>query len=218
MCAYRPMFFHGTFAPEFLPDDDDGAVRLNQLWLKRVRRRFPVRFFSAIEHGSASGRVHTHSLMWIPAVVTIGDRNVRRHLQEQWIYGRSEVAPCRTRASFSYCAKYAVKGGRYTFSRNPGVGAPGIQRWRERIERVHSLRKFKHRDDLPAFHRCQVLGTTQVIRIPESAVKRACLELGVQYAPDDLTEYQRYAVQFLGAPTGPLKSDDDLKWILRSRR
>lgn len=77
----EPNFFVGlTYDDENLPADGRVSKREVQLFIKRVRRRTPVRYFAVGEYGERGGRPHYHAVLFgvqadIPSRSGIGYRH-----------------------------------------------------------------------------------------------------------------------------------------------
>lgn len=127
-------------APERLEYEDF------RLFLRRVRKRGPVRFYAAGEYGGQGGRAHWHALLfgfdfsdrvyWRDSPG--GARLYRsRLLEELWPHGFSSVGTV-TFASAAYVARYVLKadagGGFARMSRMPGIGSGWFKRFRCDVE------------------------------------------------------------------------------------
>lgn len=118
-----------TYDEEHLPPDGSLRKRDLQLYLKRLRRRLPFRFFAAGEYGERGGRPHYHLLLF-------GVHHGSEHIVREWSCGLVDVRPSLDGAA-AYVAGYVVKklGARaaencdrlrvrpfVVMSRRPGIG------------------------------------------------------------------------------------------------
>lgn len=88
-----------------------------QLFLKRVRRKHPVRYFGCAEYGSLRGRPHYHVILfgWNPADKLFFKRSptgrpiyVSKELSSFWKHGFATIEDFSEEAAF-YCSKYLNK-------------------------------------------------------------------------------------------------------------
>lgn len=118
------------------PDHLAAAVlqyRHVQTWLKKIRHKFPLRYFAVGEYGDKKGRAHWH-------IIAFWKRNVpdvpmdERFDWEPWPHGVSHFKKLTHGAGYAYVCKYLQKGdakiaesasNQVTFktSRNPPLGS-----------------------------------------------------------------------------------------------
>ena len=121
-----------TYAPEFLPDTRNAAVRDWQAFLKQLVRKLGVRprFYCTSENGEEHGRIHFHFLLFgIP--LDIEFHEIHKFIEDCWHRGFVQISPA-TGKSFSYISKYVTKDFRntehddwdiiQTFSKRPPLG------------------------------------------------------------------------------------------------
>lgn len=100
-------------------------------WLKRVRKRYQVRYFACGEYGSQGQRPHFHVILWFDTVVQQHD--IDDLLNVTWFYGFTQAKPVNS-DNMRYVAKYTVKEHLETppvfpspyavMSRRPGIAGP----------------------------------------------------------------------------------------------
>lgn len=129
------VFVTTTFSEEFYPKDGSVRVRDVQLFVKRLRSRFPqfpIRFFAVGEYGSRTWRPHYHFLFFGAALQP-------RDVAEVWQQGFVSVGSVSLQSA-QYCAAYTTKkltkpgspelnGRTPEFMRcslRPGIGAPAV--------------------------------------------------------------------------------------------
>lgn len=129
-------------APEFI------SVRDVQLFIKRLRRRFRVRYFATGEYGSVSHRAHYHLVVFGEdfrnGSYSIDDRLYGHpYLDRAWGHGFVSVGDVSL-ASCMYVAGYATKkiGDPDVFnimSRRPGIGRGWVDRYWDDIRRTETI-------------------------------------------------------------------------------
>ncbi len=53
-----------TYSEENLPKNGSVSPKVVQRWIKRLRRRFPIRYFAVGEYGDRYGRPHYHAILY----------------------------------------------------------------------------------------------------------------------------------------------------------
>lgn len=118
-----------TYSDEFVPEDGGLHYSHFQLFMKRLRKRFPdktIRFYMAGEYGENYGRPHFHACLFnhaftdlTPIRKTSSGSMIFRSavLEELWPYGYSSVGEL-TFQSAAYVARYIMK-------KVTGVGSTG---------------------------------------------------------------------------------------------
>lgn len=113
----RNSFVTLTYSDEFLPPAGNLLYRDFQLFLKRLRKKCPVRFFMCGEYGDIKGRPHYHAILF---GVDWEDRKPWRkgesgemtytsaELDSYWQLGQTFVGDA-TFASAAYVARYLLK-------------------------------------------------------------------------------------------------------------
>lgn len=97
-----------TYAPEFLPADNELSVLEVQHYIRRLKKYLPasvrVRYCFCGEHGSAdyTERAHYHAILYFSEIVP------ERLIAKAWSFGRVDVAE-PSLARFGYVAKYSTK-------------------------------------------------------------------------------------------------------------
>lgn len=108
-----------TFNEKCLPEDGSLSVRYVQLFMKRLRKRYPerkIKYFFAGEYGAKVGRPHYHGLLFNHSfpdqrfvVERFGNRVYESPtLKDLWPFGFHSIGDI-THASASYVARYCVK-------------------------------------------------------------------------------------------------------------
>lgn len=145
-----------TYSDEHLPSDGSLNVAHFQTFMKRLRKKVgKVRYFHCGEYGEKENRPHYHALLF---GVDFADKYLWQEsndnllyrsetLEGLWKMGHSTIGAV-TMQSAAYCARYALKkitgekapdhyGVRKpeycTMSRNPGIGAEYVKKWRSDI-------------------------------------------------------------------------------------
>lgn len=190
-----PLFLTLTYKPSTLPADAEGCVHEVQKFVKRLRKCGPVRYLMAVEQGSATKRLHHHGILWYTPPMR-SNLEILKHLLAKWPQGRLDWSYCRTKGSMRYVVKYITKGGAYSWSSRPVLGAHGVRRWARHVLARHDETPYLEPRDVPAFINCTVLGRPVVVRIPETDLDRMYLELGVRST--------RYDDVYQGVPTAPV--------------
>ena len=100
-------------------------------WLKRVRKRYQVRYFACGEYGSLGSRPHFHVILWFDTM--LGQDDIDQLLNVTWTYGYTMAKPVNS-DNMRYVAKYTVKEHLRTppvfpapyavMSRRPGIAGP----------------------------------------------------------------------------------------------
>lgn len=193
---YRPLFVTCTYAPEHLPKNSAECVTYCQKWLKRLRRQTgKIRYWLCTEKGDKKGRLHQHAIIWAPEIAHLTILEQWRIFWKTWNYQRIEVQYLRSAAGFYYVAKYITKnltsenyedsvysrtegcyvnkGKLYTYSQQPMLGCPGMERWEHLAARFNR----KYPNVLPPnYFQAPILGKIQTLYIPSDAYKRFCKE------------------------------------------
>jgi len=105
-----------TYGRNFLPPGGSLEHRDFQLFMKRTRKRLPVRFFMCGEYGPLNQRPHYHSILF-GAAFNDGEPSGKSgsgeifydspQLEKLWGYGRVSVQPVTPR-TIAYCTRYCV--------------------------------------------------------------------------------------------------------------
>lgn len=122
-----------TYNDEHLPEDGSLEVRVFQLFMKRLRKRFgsKIRFYACGEYGDKYGRPHYHACLfnhdfqdkkvWKPGKDPSQNLYRSAELEKLWPYGYSSIGEV-TFQSAAYVARYIMKkltgpkgGSHYTF-------------------------------------------------------------------------------------------------------
>lgn len=97
-----------TYAPEFLPEDNELSKDVVQHYVRRLKKYLPegvrVRYVFCGEHGSElyTERAHYHAILFFSEIVPV------KYIAKAWPFGRVDVSePSLQR--FGYVAKYSVK-------------------------------------------------------------------------------------------------------------
>jgi len=131
-----------TYDDEHLPKNRSLEVRVFQLFMKRLRKRFgsEIRFYACGEYGDVNGRPHYHACLfnhdfqdkklWKPGKDRSQNLYRSASLEKLWPNGYSSIGQV-TFQSAAYVARYIMKklngpkgGGRYTFKDPAGVSHP----------------------------------------------------------------------------------------------
>lgn len=99
-----------------------------QKWLKRLRKKFSVRYYAVGEYGTKRYRPHYHVILFTNHIISHSD------LLASWQNGHVHVGTL-TPASTAYTLKYVYNRKKYQdkpsefalMSRNPGLGAHKLQ-------------------------------------------------------------------------------------------
>lgn len=96
-----------------------------QKYMKRLRKATSkeIRYFTVVEHGSKTGRVHLHSLIFCPENAELSDQLLWREIQNSWKDGfaKSNIVRDKYHSSINYICKYVTKEhGRTYASQNLG--------------------------------------------------------------------------------------------------
>lgn len=97
-----------TYAPEFLPEDNELSVLEVQHYVRRLKKYLPssvrVKYCFCGEHGSAdyTERAHYHAILFFSEIVP------ESVIAKAWKFGRVDVQE-PSLARFGYVAKYSVK-------------------------------------------------------------------------------------------------------------
>lgn len=111
------VFITLTYSDDFLPYDQSLDVRHFQLFMKRLRKKFPgVRFYHCGEYGGQTGRPHYHAILFncdFPDKKIFSVRNGNRVYTSQvlndiWGMGLTEIGSV-TFQSAAYVARYIMK-------------------------------------------------------------------------------------------------------------
>lgn len=97
-----------TYAPKYLPNDNELSVSVVQHYVRRLKKYLPngvrVRYVFCAEHGSAdyTERAHYHAILYFSEIIP--DRLISR----AWSFGRVDIQE-PSLARFGYVAKYSTK-------------------------------------------------------------------------------------------------------------
>lgn len=97
-----------TFAPEFLPEDNELSKSHVQHYIRRLKKYLPdgvrVKYFFCGEHGSPdfTERAHYHAILFFSEIIP------ERFIAKAWPFGRVDVSEVSL-ARFGYVAKYSMK-------------------------------------------------------------------------------------------------------------
>lgn len=130
-----------TYAPEHLPSDNSLNYRDFQLFMKRLRKRFPeskIRFYMCGEYGENFGRPHFHACLFnwnfpdrkLFFTSKHGDKVYRSDtLEELWPFGLCSIGEV-TFKSAAYVARYIMKKvtGKGAFKHYHQVDDDGVAR------------------------------------------------------------------------------------------
>lgn len=130
-----------TYAPEHLPADNSLNYRDFQLFMKRLRKRFPdskIRFYMCGEYGENFGRPHFHACLFnwnfpdrkLFFTSKHGDKVYRSDtLEELWPFGLCSIGEV-TFKSAAYVARYIMKKvtGKAAFHHYHEVDEDGVSR------------------------------------------------------------------------------------------
>lgn len=111
-----------TYKNSELPPDEKTAVDQLQKFFKRLRKDYAfagrLRYVAALEKGTQSTkRFHWHCILFgVPLSVSN-----RHFLRKKWGHGFLDWLPASA-GRMAYVCKYAIKGGKFLMSRNPGIG------------------------------------------------------------------------------------------------
>jgi hypothetical protein len=206
---YAPLFVTCTYAPEVLPDNKAECLKVVQKWLKRLRKKYSVRYFMVTERGDKNGRLHQHLIMWIPELAHLSPLDRWSILHKSWGLGRLEADEVRTTGAFFYTSKYILKnlvnyemdqsrwnrregsfempGRLYSWSNKPCLGKAGIERWQELV-------RIMCQDKLvipPNWFNMFVLGKLKKVYIPRpSYVRFVQGEIGIDLSPQMSLEFK----------------------------
>lgn len=150
---YRPLFLTWTFKPSEYIDSRRYVIHETQKLYKRLRRwGHDLRYFTSIERGSKRGRLHAHSIIWSSSLSKLPWHDNFWTLYNAWNKGGIKLRYVQSPGAFHYTSKYIIKDlipdtdiltgeytkhRNYTFSNNPRMGYPGINRWRQLVEKFH---------------------------------------------------------------------------------
>lgn len=152
------LFLTLTYSPEKLPANGSLVLEHWQKFMKRLKKRLSgrkIRFYMCGEYGETNGRPHYHAILFdinfedkVYLKTTDNDDRIytSKFLDEVWSHGDCYIGSV-TFQSAAYCGRYVMKkltGSRkseygellpefQTFSRNPGVGAPWLQKFKSDI-------------------------------------------------------------------------------------
>lgn len=147
-----------TYDEENIPDGKTVVPRHLQLWLKRVRKYHPVRFYGVGEYGDSSGRPHYHV-----ALFGVGPGEAEIISGRTWQYGFAHVGDL-TAHSASYVCGYVTKkmtkkddprlAGRHPefarMSLKPGIGAFTVPQIAEALQNKHGWLEIGKTGDVPS--------------------------------------------------------------------
>jgi hypothetical protein len=130
-----------TYAPEHLPFDNSLHYRDFQLFMKRLRKRFPdskIRFYMCGEYGENFGRPHFHACLFgwnfpdrkLFFTSKHGDKVYRSDtLEELWPFGLCSIGEV-TFKSAAYVARYIMKKvtGKAAYAHYHEIDIDGVSR------------------------------------------------------------------------------------------
>lgn len=166
-----------TYDDAHLPKNGSVCKRDVQLFLKKLRRRYPddrIRYFAVGEYGERTWRPHYHVLLFgfdLPdkRFHTTRGANPVYHsasLEQIWTAGLSEVGSL-TYQSAGYVSQYAVKKYKgknaeeyygalapefALMSRRPGIGSEYYERYKKELLQNDSVIMDGHEVGLPAYY------------------------------------------------------------------
>lgn len=119
-----------------------------QLFIKRLRKLYPLRYFATGEYGTKTHRPHYHAILFgrdfLERSSPIND-SLYTHpdVLNAWGHGLVSIAPV-TVASIMYVAGYVNKkiADKDTFnlmSRRPGIGHQWLEKWYDDIARTETV-------------------------------------------------------------------------------
>lgn len=97
-----------TYAPEYLPEDNELSKEVVQHYVRRLKKYLPesvrVRYVFCGEHGSPNftERAHYHAILFFSEIVP------EKFIAKAWPFGRVDIQE-PTLQRFGYVAKYSVK-------------------------------------------------------------------------------------------------------------
>lgn len=97
-----------TFAPDYLPEDNELSKSCVQHYVRRLKKYLPVgvrvKYFFCGEHGSPdfTERAHYHAILFFSEIIP------ERLIVKAWPFGRVDVSEVSL-ARFGYVAKYSMK-------------------------------------------------------------------------------------------------------------
>lgn len=99
------LFCTFTYAPEYLPADNELSKDEMQRYIRRLRKSLPdvsVKYMICGEYGEKYGRAHYHAILYFDAFIDY------KPVVDAWPFGIVNIAPF-TNARGGYVAKYSVK-------------------------------------------------------------------------------------------------------------
>lgn len=152
------VFLTLTYSPEKLPSSGSLVLEHWQKFMKRLKRRCgdrSIRFYMCGEYGETNGRPHYHAILfnfdfkdkeYLKSTEQGHHIYTSDFLDRVWSHGDCYIGSV-TFESAAYCGRYVMKkltGAReaeygellpefQTFSRNPGVGAPWLAKFKTDI-------------------------------------------------------------------------------------
>lgn len=97
-----------TYAPEYLPEDNELSKEVVQHYVRRLKKYLPssvrVRYVFCGEHGSPNftERAHYHAILFFSEIIP------EKYIAKAWPFGRVDIQE-PTLQRFGYVAKYSVK-------------------------------------------------------------------------------------------------------------
>lgn len=201
----KPLFLTMTYDQKHLPENPAKSLEYTQKFIKRLRYYYPdadFRYFLATEKGKRNGRLHHHMLLWTEQFYGQHIHETWKKLRNIWGAGRFECQQLRRPGGIYYVSKYIGKnitnrdtGSRYTYekgmykdkgrlftwSNRPVLGSSGIERYRELIEKSHTIEPYSE-ENLPlGWFYMEYYGTHQKIWIPTDNYKKIVKELGIAW-------------------------------------
>lgn len=101
MCLFVTL----TYAPEYLPKNNELSKTEFQRFIRRLRKRIPfvrVKYVACGEYGELYGRAHYHCLLYFSDFIDYS------FIKDSWPFGIVDIAPFLS-ARAGYVAKYSVK-------------------------------------------------------------------------------------------------------------
>ena len=159
-------FVTRTYSDEFVPLNGSLDFRDTQLFYKRLRKALAphrIRYVGAEEYGLQTLRPHCHDLIfgfWPPDARRFGDYFLSEFLERCWGKGHVVIAPVTPETVSYVCSHHVDKltgaaariaysrvdpssgeivrlqAPHFYASRNPGIGAPFLDRWAVDITRA----------------------------------------------------------------------------------
>lgn len=164
---YKPLFGTLTYDQAHYSDNPSFVLRETQKFFKRLRRKsVDLRYFMAIERGSANNRLHNHFIIFSQALYEKDYLTRYQLIKETWGNGIVDVQEIRSPGGLLYTTKYLTKnqddlstldhmdnydrrtgkakkrGRLYTYSQRDMLGTPGLDRWKYLITKANIYDKY----------------------------------------------------------------------------